>query len=106
VETRTKTNAANRKIAPPAKADGKRSTHLPRPDAGHTAEPGQRAGVQSLGRAFAILEGVARHREGIGLADLMHALKARAKALQAAADQLSRDFGAQGAAGVAAPPGT
>jgi IclR family transcriptional regulator, KDG regulon repressor len=30
----------------------------------------QRGGVQSLGRAFAILEEVARHREGIGLADL------------------------------------
>jgi DNA-binding IclR family transcriptional regulator len=30
----------------------------------------QRVGVQSLGRAFAILEEVARHREGIGLADL------------------------------------
>ena len=30
----------------------------------------QRAGVQSLGRAFAILEEIARHREGIGLAEL------------------------------------
>lgn len=30
----------------------------------------QRVGVQSLGRAFAILEEVARHREGIALADL------------------------------------
>src|SRR5215831_5655183 len=30
----------------------------------------QGGGVQSLGRAFAILEEVARHREGIGLADL------------------------------------
>jgi DNA-binding IclR family transcriptional regulator len=70
VETRTKTNAASRKIAPPAKADVKRSTHLPPSGAGHTAEPGQRAGVQSLGRAFGILEEVARHREGIGLADL------------------------------------
>ena len=30
----------------------------------------QRAGIQSLGRAFAILEEIARHREGIGLADL------------------------------------
>jgi len=30
----------------------------------------QRAGVQSLGRAFEILEQVARHREGIGLVDL------------------------------------
>jgi DNA-binding IclR family transcriptional regulator len=34
------------------------------------AEDRQRAGVQSLGRAFGILEEVARHREGIGLADL------------------------------------
>ena len=34
------------------------------------AEDKQRGGVQSLGRAFAILEEVARHREGIGLADL------------------------------------
>jgi DNA-binding IclR family transcriptional regulator len=34
------------------------------------AEDKQRVGVQSLGRAFAILEEVARHREGIGLADL------------------------------------
>src|SRR6202158_1289398 len=34
------------------------------------AEDRQRAGVQSLGRAFAILEEVARHREGIGLAEL------------------------------------
>lgn len=34
------------------------------------ADEKQRAGIQSLGRAFAILEAVARHREGIGLADL------------------------------------
>jgi IclR family transcriptional regulator, KDG regulon repressor len=34
------------------------------------AKDRQRTGVQSLGRAFAILEAVARHREGIGLADL------------------------------------
>jgi DNA-binding IclR family transcriptional regulator len=34
------------------------------------ADDKQRVGVQSLGRAFAILEEVARHREGIGLADL------------------------------------
>jgi DNA-binding IclR family transcriptional regulator len=31
---------------------------------------GQRAGVQSLGRAFAILEEIGRNRDGIGLADL------------------------------------
>jgi DNA-binding IclR family transcriptional regulator len=30
----------------------------------------QRGGIQSLARAFAILEEIARHREGIGLADL------------------------------------
>src|SRR4249919_3153511 len=34
------------------------------------AEDRQRSGVQSLGRAFAILEEVARHREGVGLAEL------------------------------------
>ena len=34
------------------------------------AEERQRGGVQSLGRAFSILEEVARHREGIGLAEL------------------------------------
>lgn len=34
------------------------------------ADDRQRVGIQSLGRAFAILEEVARHREGIGLADL------------------------------------
>ncbi len=34
------------------------------------ADDRQRVGVQSLGRAFAILEEVARHREGIGLAEL------------------------------------
>jgi IclR family KDG regulon transcriptional repressor len=30
----------------------------------------QRVGIQSLGRAFAILEQIARHRDGIGLAEL------------------------------------
>src|ERR1700681_2752252 len=42
----------------------------PQGDIDDDAEDRQRAGVQSLGRAFAILEEVARHREGIGLADL------------------------------------
>jgi IclR family KDG regulon transcriptional repressor len=40
------------------------------PDIDDDAEDKQRVGVQSLGRAFAILEEVARHREGVGLADL------------------------------------
>ncbi len=39
-------------------------------DADREAQDRQRVGVQSLGRAFAILEAVARHRDGIGLADL------------------------------------
>ena len=34
------------------------------------AEDRQRGGVQSIGRAFAILEQVARHRDGISLAEL------------------------------------
>jgi IclR family KDG regulon transcriptional repressor len=34
------------------------------------AEDRQRSGVQSIGRGFAILEQVAQHREGIGLAEL------------------------------------
>ena len=40
------------------------------PNIDDDAEDRQRSGVQSLGRAFAILEEVARHREGIGLAEL------------------------------------
>ena len=35
----------------------------------HGAEPA-RGGVQSIGRAFAIIEEIARNRDGIGLADL------------------------------------
>ena len=42
----------------------------PRSDIDDDAGDRQRAGIQSLGRAFAILEEVARHRDGIGLADL------------------------------------
>src|SRR6202140_5645342 len=42
----------------------------PQHDIDDDAEERQRGGVQSLGRAFAILEQVARHREGIGLAEL------------------------------------
>jgi DNA-binding IclR family transcriptional regulator len=39
-------------------------------DADEGAEDRQRGGVQSIGRAFAIMEEVARNREGIGLAEL------------------------------------
>jgi len=41
-----------------------------RPNIDDDAADRARVRVQSLGRAFAILEEVARHREGIGLADL------------------------------------
>lgn len=40
------------------------------PDIDDDAEDRQRGGVQSIARAFAILEEVARNRDGIGLADL------------------------------------
>jgi IclR family transcriptional regulator, KDG regulon repressor len=41
-----------------------------KPDLGQQADARQRGGIQSLARAFAILEEIARHREGIGLAEL------------------------------------
>lgn len=42
----------------------------PLPDIDDDVEDRARGGVQSIGRAFAILEEVARNRDGIGLADL------------------------------------
>ncbi len=69
MKPQTKTKA---RAKPPASGSRK----LPRlveplqSDIDNEAEGRQRGGVQSLGRAFAILEQVARHREGIGLADL------------------------------------
>ena len=39
------------------------------PDIDDDAEERQRVGIQSLGRAFAILEEVARQRDGIALAE-------------------------------------
>ncbi len=44
----------------------------PASDADDGSDGRRRGGVQSLGRAFAILEQVARHRDGIGLAELSH----------------------------------
>lgn len=56
----------------PASLTGRfdRAIEPARHDIDQDAEDRQRVGVQSLARAFAILEEVARHREGIGLADL------------------------------------
>lgn len=63
---RTKANPAAK--AAPAKAAVARL--VPRSDIDEDAENRERSGIQSLGRAFAILEQVARHRDGIPLAEL------------------------------------
>jgi DNA-binding IclR family transcriptional regulator len=69
VKPRAKPKAA---VKPPGarKAAIARLVSSTEPDIDDEAEDRQRGGVQSLGRAFAILEQVARHREGIGLAEL------------------------------------
>jgi len=69
VRTRPKQRTAE-KPASPRKAAVARLVTPPQRDIDDEAEDRQRVGVQSLGRAFAILEEVARHREGIGLAEL------------------------------------
>src|SRR5215475_10647527 len=69
--TRTAKTKARLKPAaiPPARKIEPRAKPLQRNVARGAADR-QRVPVQSLGRAFAILEEIARHREGIGLADL------------------------------------
>ena len=64
MKSQTKTKPSAKSSALPVRNASRQLKRLPKND-----EP-QRGGVQSLGRAFAILEEVARHREGIGLADL------------------------------------
>jgi DNA-binding IclR family transcriptional regulator len=55
----------------PARAKAAIAKVVPAPPADADEDDKQRGGgVQSLGRAFSILEEVARHREGIGLAEL------------------------------------
>lgn len=66
MRTRAKVKAAEK--AAPAKTAIARL--VSRADIDDDAHERQRVGIQSLGRAFAILEEVARHREGISLADL------------------------------------
>jgi DNA-binding IclR family transcriptional regulator len=69
--SKTRTNEKPAAAAKPiAKSDIARLVEAAQPDIDDDAEDRQRVGVQSLGRAFAILEEVARHREGIGLAEL------------------------------------
>ena len=67
VRPKTKSKAAEK---PAASAKAKIARLVQPADIDDDAEDRQRVGVQSLGRAFAILEEVARHRDGIGLADL------------------------------------
>ena len=67
--SRTKLKSSDRP-ATPRKTSVARLVQLTEPNIDDDAEDRARSGVQSLGRAFAILEEVARHREGIGLADL------------------------------------
>jgi len=69
VKSRTKLKTSD-KPATPRKAAVARLVQSTAATIDDDAEDRQRSGVQSLGRAFAILEEVARHREGIGLAEL------------------------------------
>jgi IclR family transcriptional regulator, KDG regulon repressor len=69
VKSRTKPKPSE-KPASPRKTAVARLVQSSAPTIDDDAEDRQRSGVQSLGRAFSILEEVARHREGIGLAEL------------------------------------
>jgi DNA-binding IclR family transcriptional regulator len=69
VRPRTKPKASE-KPATLRKAAIARLVQPAQGDIDDDADDRQRVGVQSLGRAFTILEEVARHREGISLADL------------------------------------
>ena len=69
--TRAKTKSAEKQtVRSPARSKIARLVVEPPADIDDDAEDRQRGGVQSLGRAFAILEEVARNRDGIGLAEL------------------------------------
>src|ERR1700716_1839105 len=69
VTSRTKLKTSD-KPASPRKTSIARLVQSTEPNIDDDAEDRARSGVQSLGRAFAILEEVARDREGIGLAEL------------------------------------
>jgi IclR family transcriptional regulator, KDG regulon repressor len=66
----TRTAKRVRATERPARPDAKTAVADPAPDLDGAADDRQRGGVQSLGRAFGILEEVARNRDGIGLAEL------------------------------------
>jgi DNA-binding IclR family transcriptional regulator len=74
VKPRTKPTTSDKPTTPRKVSSGKVSVAklvpTSEPNIDDEAEERARGGVQSLGRAFSIIEEVARHREGIGLADL------------------------------------
>lgn len=65
MRTRTKPKTAEKPATPKAKV-----ARLVVSRSAGDPDDKQRSGIQSLGRAFSILETIAHHREGIGLADL------------------------------------
>jgi IclR family transcriptional regulator, KDG regulon repressor len=69
LKSRAKLKTSDKPPAP-RKATVARLVPTSEPNIDDDAEDRQRGGVQSLERAFSILEEVARHREGIGLAEL------------------------------------
>jgi IclR family transcriptional regulator, KDG regulon repressor len=69
VKSRTKPTTSE-KPAASRKVSLARLVPSTEPDIDDEAEERTRGGVQSLGRAFLVLEEVARHRDGIGIADL------------------------------------
>src|SRR6185312_4995117 len=69
LKARAKPDAAD-KPARPSRTMAARLVPSTESNIDDEAEERQRSGVQSLGRAFAILEEIARHRDGIGLAEL------------------------------------
>jgi IclR family transcriptional regulator, KDG regulon repressor len=73
VATKSRASASAPRPAKPSRPTKAEVARLVQPMPPYTEDESderQRVGVQSLGRAFAILEEIARHREGIGLADL------------------------------------
>ena len=71
VRVRTRTKAKSAPVTAPVVRNGTTRRVPPRPrKIADDPDAKQRGGVQSLGRAFGILEEIARHRSGIGLADL------------------------------------
>ena len=68
---KSRTKPKTEREARHATQDGDRPAGaVEQPNIDDDADERQRVGVQSLGRAFSILEEVARHRDGIGLAEL------------------------------------